>query len=338
MTLLPTWQLYRKALEVQEAKRAEEEKKKLGKWRAGNTGCYISEAEYVGGCQRLAMLRFTGDELKNIPNTRRLMFEMGLSNEDTWAAAFRDAGEVVKTEEDIPISWQALDKEVSGRPDVGILKGESVYRLYEMKSVSSLWTAKSVLLEGQPKTAHLAQAAHYFWQLGCPEGELLYTSRVDFAIGRNYTNFFAPILRKRDELQEYFDVQDGEVKKMFPFFVSYILEWTAEGKLCYTQQLMDGWTGEKVETEITRDGLKAFYETLTSAEAENRLPARPSKLNADGSPARYRDCDYCDLKPVCDKADKAKTAWDLQEWKMSAKKWADAAKAIPAIEEKHRIK
>lgn len=338
--MLTTAELYAAAIANDNAKRAAEEALKTGKWRAGGSGLMLEGSEkYIGACMRKALLRSAGIEAETHALTTQLMFELGLSNEDIWFKRLLDAGvpqERILREEAIPTKWETTTGVfVTGRPDIVLMDEQGKpEKVFELKSVSSLWTAKSVLLEGKPKDAHLIQAAHYFWQLGANSAELLYTSRVNYAIGKNYHGMFMKTLARRPELNTYFKgSDDGFLKNTVPFFVSYEMDWHTDGHLLYRQVLMDGVCGQWERTAITTEGIRRYYETLSSSVALGKLPARPSQTTVSGSRANYRDCSYCPLVPVCDKAE----GKGLAVWKDEVVKWNGQSEQIDALELLHKI-
>lgn len=342
MSVKPTYELFRDALAKRAIKRAHDESEKLPALRAGNSGADFGDGKYVGSCKRRGLLRYLSVDASDADDARQLMFEAGLANEDIWVNVLRDAGvpaENIRCEEEIPTRWiTAGGIPVTGRPDVVVGEMESgVWRpkkLYELKLASSLWTGKEVLVEGRPKDAHVVQAAHYFWQTNAESAELLYLSRSDYAIGPSYHGMFKG-LDKRPELAGYFELGDnGFIKKMTPFLVSYELVWHTDGTLLYRQVLMDGTTSDYVTTKITRDGIRSFYESIGSDYSLGKLSARPSGVKIDGSKASYKECQYCMLKQVCDKSEKH----GLEPWLVDVKSWLGQADTVKELETTHAIK
>ena len=145
-----------------------QEKEKAGELRAGNAGLY-SDGIVTGCCPRLALIRLEGYSIENkAPKAR--MFAAGRRNEDSWEEVLVPVfgKDRIKRESEIPIRWKLpSDVIVSGRPDVVILKEDKTNPLLgiELKRVSSIWTALSVL-NGKPKAGHLIQTGHYSWKLG----------------------------------------------------------------------------------------------------------------------------------------------------------------------------
>lgn len=339
MTTKPTYELYLDSLKTVQDKRSAEDLAGIPRWRAGGSGYLVPGRElYVGHCMRKSILRYHNIEVETHEPKRTLMFEHGFSNEDSWIATLKNSGipaDRIKCEEEIPQTWTtSTGVTVTGRPDmVTLAEDGSVEKLYELKAVCSLWTAKSVLLESKPKDNHLAQAAHYFWQTGALQAELLYTSRVDWAIGKTYHGMFQKNIDKLG-VSDYFEYGDeGFLKKLSPFFVSYKLDWHTDGHLLYQQILMDGSEGPMVKTEITTEGIRKYYETLSSSLSLNKLPSRPSQRTATGSRASYRDCQYCPLSPVCDKAESK----GLTEWMDEVVAWHKQAPKVAQLEALHSL-
>lgn len=332
-------QLYQLALKSRKTKREVEEGTKTGTWRAGGSGFMLPGSEkYIGACQRKSILRHDGIEAEEHDAQTQLMFEAGLSNEDIWYATLVESGippERIKREEEIATKWEtSAGTSVTGRPDLVILdESGKPEHIYELKLISSLWTAKSTLLEMKPKDAHLAQAAHYFWQLDAKRASLLYTSRSNYAIGKTYHSMFSKSIVEGVNDQYFENGSEGFLKNSRPFFVEYELDWHTDGHLLYKQVTMDGSEADWVRTELTREGIKRYYETLSSSVALNKLPARPSQLTATGMRASYRDCQYCPLAPVCDKAE----GKGLEVWKSEVLKWNTHVDKIKELEAKHKI-
>ncbi len=342
--------LFKQAIKNERAEKKRTDALKAPAFRAGNSGCQIG-ANYVGECKRKTILRYLGIDAEEIDDTRELMFQAGRGNEDHWVDVLKNYGvdeENIRCEEKAPIKWSLSTGDwVTGRPDVVLGEfGETTdFTLeptwtptygYELKLVSSLWTGKSVLVEGEPKDKHVVQAAHYYWQLGTPKFELLYLSRADFAIGKTYHGMFSKVLDEgRNLYRRFFDVSDQDyLKKMTPFLVSYDLNWEKDGALSYRQVTMDGIEGPLVKTLVTREGIRAYYEDVSLSLRGRSLPPRPSGIKVTGSKAPYKDCQYCPLKQVCDKVEKQ----GFEPWLAAVKEWTGQNAQHAALEEEHRIK
>lgn len=200
----------------------------------------------------------------------------------------------------------------------------------ELKLVSSLWTGRDVGINQEPKLAHLMQGGHYAWALGqqvlaglygptdsshivngAVPYELWYTNRAEFAIGSGWEQGVFPEPKgKAHPLLERgtTKARNGETKatnkKMLQFRQGYRLEFTAQGQLKYC--VLDGEGNQASEwklTPITVAGLKRYYESVEAQDTDGLLP-RPVVLKSDGSDGTYSPCDYCELKKICDSADK----------------------------------
>jgi len=305
----------RKLADEHEAKEAD----KLGILRAGNTGVLINDGEVVGTCARQTYLRFIGIRYEAIEDSKRLMFDAGLSNEDIWITSLKeglaakgDDRTVIRREEEVPVSWVTPSGvKVTGRPDIvlGEMQGESfVPRLgLELKLVSSVWTARDTGVMLEPKLVHLMQAGHYAWQLNIPF-QLWYTNRAEFAVGSGWEQGTFPpkenLLTQVLEFGEKKDKRTGRtvktVKKVLQFRQGFELEWTKGKQLKYRPILADKeleWTW----TPITQAGIVSYYEAVLRQPEEKRLAPRPKSLKPDGSAGTFSLCDYCPLQAVCDR-------------------------------------
>lgn len=293
---------------------------KRGILRAGNTGV-VNGSEVIGTCARQTLLRYEGIKYESIEDSKRLMFDAGLSNEDIWIQSLReglaeigDATTVIKREEEIPISWVTPSGvQVTGRPDVVL--GELVDDKFvpklglELKLVSSVWTARDTGVMLEPKLVHLMQAAHYSWQLGVPF-QLWYTNRAEFAVGSGWEQkTFPPSSNLLTDVLEFGESRGKQtVKKVLQFRQGYQLEWTRGGQLKYRPIIPDrelDWTW----TPITQQGIVDYYELVVSQAKEKRLAARPKSLKSDGSPGTFSLCDYCPLQAVCDESEHNYGKW-----------------------------
>ena len=221
--------LFQKGQQMMLDEAAAEESTKSGKLRGGNTSMINSKGQIIGQCANLTYLRYKGIVVEPVDASRDLMFDAGRRNEDHWAEVLGKSlpeGLTIIREEDIPTKWETTDgTPVTGRPDIVLAEkhiratqsdGTVVYDVpdtgdiikysgeaprmevfnkpvvgIELKQASSLWTLRDVVFQKKPKLAHLMQAAHYSWQLGCPF-ELWYTSRSDFAITGDWPKALFP--------------------------------------------------------------------------------------------------------------------------------------------------
>lgn len=362
---------------------------KSGTLRGGNSGIYIeTKGRVAGKCQRLSYLRFKGISIEDTTASRKLMFQSGQVNEDLWMDVLNKAWHgPILTESEVPTSWTTSNGTlVTGRPDIVLCDDNSdVEGLYfdtetnawtvpasllvqgmdtvqmairratkpkvgiELKQISSVWTARDVLLEGRPKFDHLVQAAHYSWQLNIPF-ELWYTSRMDWhgnpmldrimpkygsakynmfrdyfeesyyrsvrsRNGNNYTKRIdrAEFLKDKDN----YGWEEGQVSagilKLLPFTLGYTLAWDKDEFLTYTSIL----TGETVRTIISKGRLQEYYERVSKMDETKDLGARPLTLKGDGTEANYTSCQYCPIRSVCDNAEKT----GLDNWLKEVKEY-----------------
>jgi len=303
------------------AEKQELEKTKVGTLRAGNTGVLTPTGKVAGTCHRKTFLRYKGIELEPEDISRKLMFDAGNGNEDLWVnvlEAAKEPGIVMKREEELGLEWSLPSGQlVTGRPDIvlgtmrdlpqlGLEQKEFVpERGIELKLVSSLWTARDVLLKGKPKTIHLMQAGHYSWKIGVPF-EIWYASRATFAItDYSQDRFFAKknFPKQGAPLSEYCKYNEkGQILSVEPFIVGYAIEWNGKGQLVYNQIGSD----KRVHTFITQQGIEAYYSLVERMEKDDTLGPRPENMDADGEPAGYDLCDsrYCPLASTCDNHEK----------------------------------
>lgn len=176
--MMKTKDILAKALEHKNKSYYEAEKAKEGKLRFGNSGIWF-RGQPVGSCARKTVLRFFGIQ-EITPPEKELMFEAGRRNEDTWSTLLNAIEVAHLQEEECPAHRVVDGIELSGRPDIVLVGHDGhIARGLELKNVSSLWTAKDVVFESKPKTAHLIQAGHYGWALDIPF-ELWYTSAMNW--------------------------------------------------------------------------------------------------------------------------------------------------------------
>ena len=276
-------QLYLDGQRRLQSARAADEVQKQGTLRAGNTGVMDDQESIHGSCVRQTWLRSEGVETE-IPDDKLLMFTTGFANEDDWVAKLKESwhGKILQ-EEETPISWTTdHGYTVTGRPDIVLCGSDgSPTCVLELKSIQSFWTVRSVILKNEPRIAHLAQACHYMWQLGVP-GMLIYTNQTNRLIPWKYKEEFADTR-----------YQDERGMNVIPFHYQYTLD-IEDGVLYYTTE-----AGERVQTIITVDGIKRFYEAVGKMAQTKTLPGRPTTADATGGTA-YSPCKYCEFAPVCD--------------------------------------
>jgi hypothetical protein len=289
-------------------KHDQEEAAKPAAYRVGSGGIYY-EGTSVGTCHRVALARFFGVE-QPISDDKHLMFSLGLANEDLTVLdleAANDGTYKILREEECPISW-TTDKgtPVTGRPDIVISQNDKLIAGLELKSVSSLWTARDVCAQRKPKLPHLIQAGHYMSRLNIPF-ELLYISRVNFAIVGDWVkSFFSKNLNKSIELND-----KGEPKNVNPFDAHFELQFNTNSGdvLCYRSlesKLSEGFT----PTIVTKENIDNYFAFLDYLREQKDLGPRPMTVEADGTPCKgWNNCSYCEFKPMCDKSERNYDRW-----------------------------
>lgn len=317
LKLLSTASLLEEGTRLLSDKARTEEKTKVGTLRGGSIGL-AEGAEISGTCARQAMLRFMGIDVKGMEeaSTRDLMFAAGRTNEDSWLEVLAPAwpGKIFR-EEEVPIKWTTKSSvDVTGRPDMVLADAEGTFfiRGLELKLVSSLWTARTVL-KGEPKTGHLIQAAHYMWKLSEQEGyeipfELWYTSRVDWHVMGWAQKHFPKHGELNSEYCEYSTNKDGqsEIKKVLPFTKGFQLRFLPNGQL----QFKDTGGKKWVDTIITKGRIASYYEHVAEMAQSKTLSPRPVNLDYSGQKENWKQCDFCPLIKTCEEyEDKGFEVW-----------------------------
>lgn len=308
--------IYLTGMQVEETEAELKEQEKVGNLRAGNSAIMTADGEILGKCARKTWLRKLGIKSDTHTLDRLLMFSAGFASEEIWHDRLSKgwSGTILR-EEEIPVEWTTSNgTKVTGRPDMVLCVDEEGLKptpklVLEMKNVSSLWTARSVLFEEQPKFDHMCQAAHYSWQLGVP-AKLCYSLYLDLAVmGWAQRHFPKP----GDKYAEHCEFNEkGDIKKVKPFIQIYDLE-IRDGKLNYSVEGSGHW----IETPITRDGIQRYYEAVSQlSEDDKELPPRPLTVKGDGSKENWSQCGYCPLAETCDR------------YEEDASKWIDAVKGL----------
>jgi hypothetical protein len=258
---------------MQEAAVAKE-KTKVGTWRGGSSGCITASGSIVGADPRQVVLRYLGVQTPVSYDTQ-LMFDAGLTNEDSFSQLLDLNGTEYKCEEEIPMKYNLPNGElVTGRPDIvlgnydkigedGYLSTEFTPTLgVELKLICSPYSAhdKASWFKGNVDSKHLIQAAHYASFFKIP-WVLAYTSRV---------NYFFPFYAIKDEEKHMINpehravMRDEKTGKPFmikPFQSFY--DVTYEGD----NLLLDGEV-----TNITASGITAFYEYCSDCIRNKEIP------------------------------------------------------------------
>ena len=284
----------------QAERREKEAAKEVKTLRGGDAGAVIDGKMY-GKCSRLAGLRYEGVDVPvDHPLNTLNQFEGGFANEDIIYEKLVKGGidpAAILREEEIPVAWTTkAGLPVSGRPDICIMEGGKVKVLFELKSVVSLWTAKSVHYDLRPKSDNLIQAAHYSMAHDAEETLLVYSSYSQFHLST------APKWLQAKFQPGTHDVDfkaDGTPMKILAFDRVYRLTWGDDDVLSYWTEGLDA----PQRTKLTKQSIRDYYEQLALELQEQTLGPRPSGLAVDGGKS-FKACDYCALKPVCDQYEK----------------------------------
>jgi hypothetical protein len=276
---------------------AELEETKRGILRVGNSGS-VGDGKVIGKCHRITLARFLGAQAP-IDDNRFLMFDAGITNEDSWADVLGAAsyeGKILR-EEEIPVAEKVEGTEImlTGRPDI-VLADESgkPKLLLELKLVSSYYTALGVLIgktdsPAAPKTDHLCQAANYCRLLGVP-GKICYASRVDWHV-QHWDKKRMPADHESLEYNE-----KGEAKKIMPFLSIFDIRFGPGQVLQYKREDETEWTN----TRITTAGVRDYFRYVAELAEKKQLGPRVSDETATGEKS-YKACSYCSFQTSCDK-------------------------------------
>jgi hypothetical protein len=330
----------------------EAEVTKRGNLRAGNSGIMSEDGSIAGSCARLAHLRQLGIELEPPDDSLLIMFQVGNANEDLIDHDLKQTavpGELIRREEEIPISWRTANGTlVTGRPDIvlgsevicadertGSSKQFKPELLLELKSVASVWTTRSVLVDREPKLAHLIQAAHYMWQLGGIPGRLIYKQYSIQEIpaweetkdGAKRAGWGRRLFEKADaDARKYIDMEKGRVR---PYEIVYDLLITEDGTLKYKQEEHDTtWT----DTIISIPDIERFYEFVSEMGPQKKLGQLPVTVGTTGAEKRYTNCSYCPLNATCQSVKKVKGAVQYTTWVDAVHKFL-ATKVLTSLPE-----
>jgi hypothetical protein len=295
------------------------EKSKVGVYRVGSGGIYLATGETAGTCHRIALARYFGIQ-QIIESNRYLMFSAGKTNEDIWAREMKAQGKYkVLQESECPVEFKtAAGTLVTGRPDMVLATEEplptpdgkqnadhtelSYKHGLEFKLVSSIWTARDVRFQSNPKFPHVIQSATYSLALDIPFS-LCYTNRTDFTVPDWQKGTFS----LEDECVE--PDRSGKPGKVNPFDEIYTLDWE-DDTLFFIQEKASLSEGFR-PTQITKEGIKNFFEFLDYCKDNNEVGPRPVNLKIDGSKLPWDKCDpkYCPFATVCDKNCKKLDEW-----------------------------
>lgn len=209
-----------------------------------------------------------------------------------------------------------------------MMKGDTAYEvpvkpesILELKQIMSVNSAYNVLIKREPQLKHLMQNAHYMWQHDCP-GELWYTNRnnldmpgwMEFrefpkpgepgteSLGYRYYRMGDINPRtgkpKKHQLTEA-DYMSGKYKKTFaqaskikPFVQGFKLQ-LMDGTLYYQDASKP--KGEWIESIVTIERIKRFYEFVSELEQYGKVPKPALNLTATGDKIGWKFSDYSDL-------------------------------------------
>ena len=298
---------------------------KEGYLRAGNSGLMSADHQVAGSCHRVAHLRQLDIEIDPPEDSTLIMFQVGMANEDI---VYEDlmhtsaGGEIILREEEIPIRWETSNgTPVTGRPDMVLCAVETNVDekhgvshlpvpqiMLELKSVASVWTTRSVLIDQEPKLAHLTQAAHYMWKLGSISGRLIYKQYgiqhlPDFAI-----RFFP---REGERGSEFVEYRDGKAVNVRPFELVYELAFNKQGLLRYRIEAFGSKKASKwVDTIVSTADIERFYEFVSRMGENKDLGPRPITVGPDGTDKSFSNCKYCPLNTICNGKDRKKQTYD----------------------------
>jgi hypothetical protein len=285
------------------------------------------------------------------------MFEAGHFNEDAWCTVLEAGlpeGWSLLREEEIAIRWETdAGTPVTGRPDIVICDetGKPVKGL-ELKLSSAVWSARSAVLQGEPKFVHLAQSGHYAMKLDIPY-EIWYTSRTNFTAEEWALGVMPQWGEPRSEHIEYtlgYQFQDGvfksgkkkgqpkmkfkkvdvpledrtlsaiELEKVYGIThgrFKYIKPYHMGFALDWADDVLhyepvDG-SGPRVASPITQTGIHQFYNLLDDIQETGDLGPRPMDINSSGDTVnKFNPCTYCALQEICDSYD---SHGDYDKWK-----------------------
>lgn len=293
-------------------RRAGTEESKLGNLRAGSTGIMSDNGDVAANCHRKSLIRSMGLELEVIDENKMIMFELGFASEDITHQILLDSlapGETLLREEEIPIEWFTTNgTRVTGRPDIVICSTGTSQDVkvpgslptpllgLELKSVHSIWTARDVLFNGQPKMGNLAQTAHYMWKLGVPY-KLIYKSYSQ--LGQSMSDWAVKFFpRKGEPNSQYVDYNDkGGVKGLKQFEIVYDIQIDERGRVGYKLEA----DAEFKRSIITIQDIERYYEYVSIMTERKDLGPRPMTVDTHGEKLNYKECAYCPAQATCDK-------------------------------------
>lgn len=303
-------ELYLQGRDIEKREHEAKESTKIGTLRGGSSGCIAQDGEIYGTCHRKALARFNGhqSEIEEISYT---WFDAGYANEEAWIQKLTKSVEAMgpnyqlKAEEECPIEWEVDGTKVTGRPDIMVFKNEKPILGLELKVVCAVNAAVNIYCEDKPKIENLLQAAHYSMIHNCP-----FTLVYSF---RNRSRVPGWAERHKDKLNLSYEktFTNSKTGKSFTKREYTIEPFTKEFKIGFE----DGHIyfvrecGEKVLTDFTADGIKAYYAMIVDMSKNQHLADRPSTKDLYGAPLPYNLCNYCPFQDACDQFEN-----DYQSW------------------------
>jgi hypothetical protein len=337
-------ELYIKGMLTQQEKKQKEDMKSEKRYRGGNAGVLIDGLP-ANSCARKVIARAEG-RYEEVAWNKQLMFDLGELNEDRWHSKLEAAGLKVKSADGLVQAKTSQDFPVTGSPDTIVVdEGKDSY-LIEHKHISSFWTFRDIVLEGNPKLENIAQAALYAMNLDLPFC-LLYTASVNFSGPSFLTKMVPHPTEAGSENFEYtyykynhnklykgkptksklkvpgqllgaypadlyksLDADLAEFKNTIPTIKQFDLRFDSTGVVEYSVHGSGQWK----PSVATKDNIMEFYSHIREKELDKELPERPINLSVKGESKGFNSCDYCSLSEVCDKYEGS-----FEEWLKQAK-------------------
>lgn len=297
----------------------------LGNLRAGNTGIMSAEGEVAGMCHRLAHLRQLGISHDPPSSSTVIMFQVGTANEDIVYNDLKQtlaADEVILRETECPTSWTTPNGTlVTGRPDtiickkilIGDEKNGATEQLLpvlglELKSIASVWTTRSVLIDGEPKLSHMAQAGHYAWQKNVPF-RLIYKQYGLQELGEFAVRFFMTPGAHGAGVIDY-DERSGKPWRVKPFELVYELTFSKEGYLRFRIEGSKKW----MHTIVSKKDIERFFVFVSEMGPEKKLGPQPVNVSFSGEKNKKSFCKDCTLKLTCQSVKKLTGEEQYDTW------------------------
>lgn len=336
-------ELYIKGMLAQQQERESIDNSGEKRYRGGNAG-FMLDGLPANSCARKVIARANGRFEETSWNTQ-LMFDLGELNETRWHDKLRAAGVKVESADGLVATQAKGGTPITGSPDSIVADGKY---LIEHKHISSFWTFRDIILEGNPKPEHLAQAGLYSMNLNDMPFCILYTSSVKFSGPGFLTNLVPKPSEPGSENFEYtyyrftgktktyrgksskekvkvpvpghlngafpkdlfitLKADFAEFKNTIPTVAQFDLRFNDEGVIEYKRN------GRWVKSPVSKDNIMEFYNYTEECEKNKELPERPIMVDVKGETKGFNLCDYCSLADTCDKYER-----DYDEWIKRAK-------------------